>query len=347
MVFDIDDVLGASESMSQMTSVAPLFLCKVWQLVNDETNDKLVSWSFSGNSFIIHDPAKFAKQVLPNYFKHQRVDSFIRQLNMYGFRKVQSLDSGALKSTIDAVEYSNENFIKGRADLLEHIKRKDNKRQLAIPENPVQNKQLSVLLSELSNQQMFTNNEFENLRLENETLINKIEALQSKHDKQQETVTRLINFTISFMKNNGSLEMANKILPNGIKRKAPPMIFNSAKRMQIQECTEQSYEDNSLEGEINLNNTAQMQSNDNRQTQSDVYFHNDQNDCNALLPSSGNPMAVMNSEDPNEFINLEFSPAETTPMIKSTKTVNKLDRSLNKQHNTLRSIMRLMDDATR
>ena len=88
MVFDIDDVLGASESMSQMTSVAPLFLCKVWQLVNDETNDKLVSWSFSGNSFIIHDPAKFAKQVLPNYFKHQRVDSFIRQLNMYGFRKV-------------------------------------------------------------------------------------------------------------------------------------------------------------------------------------------------------------------------------------------------------------------
>ena len=102
--------------------------------------------------------------------------------------------------------------------MLEHIKRKDNKRQLAIPEvntfasysfiniqyqNPVQNKQLSVLLSELSNQQMFTNNEFENLRLENETLINKIEALQSKHDKQQETVTRLINFTISFMKNNG------------------------------------------------------------------------------------------------------------------------------------------------
>ena len=107
----------------------------------------------------------------------------------------------------------------------------------------------------------------------------------------------------------------------------------------------------SFSGEINLNNTAQMQSNDNRQTQSDVYFHNDQNDCNALLPSSGmyryistyilvytqgNPMAVMNSEDPNEFINLEFSPAETTPMIKSNKTVNKLDRSLNKQHNTLR-----------
>jgi len=59
-------------------------------------------------------------------------------------------------------------------------------------------------------------------------------------------------------------------------------------------------------------------------------------------------MAVMNSEDPNEFINLEFSPAETTPIInKSNKTVNKLDRSLNKQHNTLRSIMRLMDDATR
>merc|ERR1711990_1141047 len=136
MVFDLDDLFETSNENEQtdalITANAPIFLCKVWQLVNDEKNKDLVGWSTAGNSFIIHDPANFAKQVLPNYFKHQRVDSFIRQLNMYGFRKVQSLDSGALKSTIDAVEYSNENFIKGRADLLEHIKR--NKRQLAIPE---------------------------------------------------------------------------------------------------------------------------------------------------------------------------------------------------------------------
>jgi len=87
MGFDIETILDATEEVP-LTSVAPIFLCKVWQLVNDERNNDLVSWNDSGCSFIIHDPTSFAKDVLPNYFKHQRVDSFIRQLNMYGFRKV-------------------------------------------------------------------------------------------------------------------------------------------------------------------------------------------------------------------------------------------------------------------
>lgn len=67
----------------------PAFLSKLWQLVNDEKNNGLVSWSSNGRSFIVHDQVKFSKEILPNYFKHQKMNSFIRQLNMYGFKKVK------------------------------------------------------------------------------------------------------------------------------------------------------------------------------------------------------------------------------------------------------------------
>ena len=66
----------------------PAFLSKLWQLVNDQDNCGLVSWSSNGRSFIVFDQVKFSKQILPNYFKHQKMNSFVRQLNMYGFKKV-------------------------------------------------------------------------------------------------------------------------------------------------------------------------------------------------------------------------------------------------------------------
>ena len=68
----------------------PAFLTKLWQLVN-EGDKALVSWSSDGTSFIVRDQNQFAKKVLPNYFKHQKMNSFVRQLNMYGFKKVKIL----------------------------------------------------------------------------------------------------------------------------------------------------------------------------------------------------------------------------------------------------------------
>jgi hypothetical protein len=327
MGFDIETILGAAEEVP-LASVVPIFLCKVWQLVNDDRNNDLVSWSNSGCSFIIHDPGSFAKEVLPNYFKHQRVDSFIRQLNMYGFRKVQNLDNGALKSTSDAVEYSNDNFIRGRSDLLENIKR--NKRQLAIPEErpSIQTEQLSVLLKELSNQQTFTNNEFETLRSENEGLISRIESLQSKHDSQQETVSRLINFTIAFMKNNGSLELATKM------KRANTLLYNSPKQIQIQEFRDS-----------NMTNACSGSPHSSGESRSISHF-DAQKQCDALLPSSGNPVPVIDTDIQDEFIKLEFTPTDSTPVFKSSRIVNRLEGSLNRQHSTLSSIMAMMEDGT-
>ncbi|NXK43468.1 HSF1 protein, partial [Piprites chloris] len=79
----------------------------------------------SGSSFHVFDQGQFAKEVLPKYFKHNNMASFVRQLNMYGFRKVVHIEQGGLvKPEKDDTEFQHPYFIRGQEHLLENIKRK-------------------------------------------------------------------------------------------------------------------------------------------------------------------------------------------------------------------------------
>ena len=42
--------------------------------------------------FVVKDPDLFAKLVIPEYFDHSKFESFTRQLNFYGFNKVEVRD---------------------------------------------------------------------------------------------------------------------------------------------------------------------------------------------------------------------------------------------------------------
>ncbi|XP_035516984.1 heat shock factor protein 2-like [Morone saxatilis] len=63
-------------------SNVPAFLTKLWTLVEDADTNEFICWSQEGNSFLVLDEQRFAKEILPKFFKHNNMASFIRQLNM-------------------------------------------------------------------------------------------------------------------------------------------------------------------------------------------------------------------------------------------------------------------------
>ena len=54
-----------------------------------ECDPRICAWSADGNKFIVKDPEILARDVIPKYFGHNKFASFSRQLNFYGFRKMQ------------------------------------------------------------------------------------------------------------------------------------------------------------------------------------------------------------------------------------------------------------------
>ncbi|XP_064010551.1 heat shock factor protein 1 isoform X2 [Pogoniulus pusillus] len=205
-------------------SNVPAFLAKLWTLVEDPDTDSLICWSPSGSSFHVFDQGQFAKEVLPKYFKHSNMASFVRQLNMYGFRKVVHIEQGGLvKPEKDDTEFQHPYFIRGQEHLLENIKRKvTSVSSIKNEDIKVRQDNVTKLLTDIQvmkGKQESMDSKLIAMKHENEALWREVASLRQKHAQQQKVVNKLIQFLIS-------LVQSNRIL--GVKRKIPLMLNDSS-----------------------------------------------------------------------------------------------------------------------
>ncbi|XP_054632641.1 heat shock factor protein 4 isoform X2 [Dunckerocampus dactyliophorus] len=184
---------GAMGVDGSYTSNVPAFLTKLWTLVEDPDTNHLICWSATGTSFHVFDQGRFAKEVLPKYFKHNNMASFVRQLNMYGFRKVVNIEqSGLVKPERDDTEFQHLYFLQGHEHMLEHIKRKVS--IVKSEETKVRQEDLSKLLYEvqlLRTQQENMECQMQDMKQQNEVLWREVVSLRQNHTQQQKVMNKM------------------------------------------------------------------------------------------------------------------------------------------------------------
>mmetsp|Transcript_23482 Transcript_23482/g.33543 ORF Transcript_23482/g.33543 Transcript_23482/m.33543 type:complete len:483 (+) Transcript_23482:44-1492(+) len=68
----------------------------------------ILHWLPNGFSFLIADKQRFSSEILPEYFRGALLDSFIRKLNRWGFRRVKSRSKG------DESSFAHKNFVRDK-----------------------------------------------------------------------------------------------------------------------------------------------------------------------------------------------------------------------------------------
>ncbi|KAI3495273.1 hypothetical protein L1887_37535 [Cichorium endivia] len=105
----------------------PPFVIKLYDLVSNKATDSIISWVRDSDlaltetqvrggatSFTIRNEHDFISNLLPKMSKSNNFESFITQLNNYGFKKI----------SWDRREYAHECFQEGKPHLLKNIKRR-------------------------------------------------------------------------------------------------------------------------------------------------------------------------------------------------------------------------------
>ncbi|KAM0750632.1 hypothetical protein T439DRAFT_325687 [Meredithblackwellia eburnea MCA 4105] len=90
---------GLDESSPPKPESATPFISKLCHLINSPEYDHFIRWSDAGNCFIYahNSPDLFA--AFTRFFRHANIQSFVRQLNIYGFTRVGASELAATMST--------------------------------------------------------------------------------------------------------------------------------------------------------------------------------------------------------------------------------------------------------
>nr|GME07055.1 heat stress transcription factor A-7A-like [Ipomoea batatas] len=195
MQTEIDSPLGCRDNANIPVGLfaTPRFLSKIFDMVEDPNTDSLVSWSSNGESFVIWDHNRFAAELLPKYFRHSNLASFIYQLNNYGFRKVNS----------ERHEYENQWFRPGKKDWLKSIRSRVQKLKMLQKNGsftaPV-TEDLDVVMKKLKAEQIALRAEIQKLKEQQENMQKEFARAQEILENSDDDEERVISsFSLEFL----------------------------------------------------------------------------------------------------------------------------------------------------
>ena len=165
----------------QKKNKIPPFPLKLYDLVNNENNSHIITWTEDGLSFIIKDIHKFIYEILPKKFDTKLFSSFNRQLNSYGFTKTKS----------NQYEFSNQFFIKAKKNLLNKLKRKKGIEDSVESVNCM--KSLNIIIQKLNKKLCKIKNNIKILEGKSEFLIFYYKDIMLKNYILQEEINKLNN----------------------------------------------------------------------------------------------------------------------------------------------------------
>ncbi|KAJ0038619.1 hypothetical protein Pint_22453 [Pistacia integerrima] len=223
-------------------SVAP-FLKKCYEMVDDESTDSIISWSQNSESFVIWDMTEFSVKLLPKYFKHSNFSSFIRQLNIYGFRKVDT----------DRWEFANDGFIRGQKHLLNNISRRKNSQAPEHRKSSQQSENVVELCDKIDNLALWKAvenlktdknalaQELVKLRQYQETADNKLLLLRDRVQGMETNQQQMLSFLVMAMQNPNFLVQLLQPKENNWRMAEASSILE-----EVTECGEPVASDNML-----------------------------------------------------------------------------------------------------
>ncbi|KAH7099788.1 hypothetical protein BKA62DRAFT_708826 [Auriculariales sp. MPI-PUGE-AT-0066] len=252
--------LSSQPAHTARTADLKQFVDKLYHMVDDPAVDH-IHWSDSGDSFIVSNPEKLSKEVLGDWFKHEKFESFVRNLNLYGFRKVSNLQQGTLHGGNSApLCYENLNFRRGQPELLKLIIRKQKAAAARAEPDAVLDKPSSssralagVTQSEVDNllgdiatirhTQATISSELAELKKSQQMLWQEAVDSRGRQQRQQATINQIVKFLGSVFSASCTVSPA---LPQ-VKEAAPqePRVASShrgRKRRMIEASTEDDAE---------------------------------------------------------------------------------------------------------
>lgn len=158
-----------------------------------------IKWSSDGNDIEIYDQSLFQKKILEKYFKHIKISSFIRQLNIYEFERVKLIDPNSR----DLIVFRNRLFSRGSNSFhLIKRKKKSNKEK----DEKEKNNQIIYLANQINEKLNNVQNELCSLKQERCFFYNEIIDIKRNANEQKELIKNIILYMKNFSDRKKTLE---------------------------------------------------------------------------------------------------------------------------------------------